>query len=492
MRRRGVAVLLALAAGGLALTSVPGPAGADPITIGCDQAAARVQITGDSVLDPSCTYTAGFDITSSDTSLDCRGAHIDGATGSGVGILISTPDDVDLSNVTVRNCHVDGFLNSLRVRRDDARFLPAGSEYLSNTSGIVLTGNELRGSHGVGLYVDAYVSDVAITGNDIHDTGSSGIYLEAGSRRNLIEGNSLVHNGFTENGSQGATFDVGGTTVWYWGTGREAISIDGSTDNVVRGNDFARNSFGAVFLYENCGEFESSPGWFERRTPATRNLIEGNTITDELNGVWVGSRMGENVLPMDCSDPAYVDEPGKKVSLDHAPGNTIRANTFRRVTYGVRVEDDGTTVEANQFPDTAADEHPLIIGTPYRTEVLGRPVTGTVVRDNTTTGANDSPYRWVHSGAGITAEGNTADGVEVGVCPGEPPPRQLFVMVIAVAAPNPDGSRPATPDLTIDTLGALPSCRAVPPPVSTSTTVAAPPPDAAPASAVAGSPTYTG
>ena len=492
MVRRGCVVLLVAAAVAASLVGAPHPAGAAATVIGCDQAATRVQLTGDSVLDPSCTYTAGFDITTSDTTLDCRGAVIDAAVDQGVGILISTPNDVDLSGVTVTNCHVSGFLNNLRIRRDDARFLPAGSEYLSNTADIRLIDNEFSGSRGVGVYVDAYVSDVTISGNDIHDTGSSGIYLEAGSRRNTIEGNALGHNGLTEHGAEGSTFDVGGTTVWYWGTGREALSIDGSTDNVVRANTFARNSFGAVFLYENCGEFQAKPTWFERRVPATRNLIEDNDISQELNGVWVGSRMGENTLPMDCSDPAYVDEPGKEVSLDHAPDNTIRANRFTGVTYGVRVEDDGTTVEGNHFEQTAADQHPVIIGTPYRTEVLDEPVTGTVLRDNTTTGANDSPYRWVHGERDTTVEGNTASGRPVGMCEGEPPPRQLFVMVIAVAAPNPDGSRPATPDLTIDTLGALPSCPA--PPSSTTTTSAAAggATEPSPATAVPGTPTYTG
>lgn len=491
MRRRGVAALLVLATITALLAGGSSPAAAEPVLIACDQADVRVEITGDAVLDPSCTYTAGFDITASGASLDCRGALVEAAVDQGVGILITTPSDVDLTDVRVTGCRVDGFLNSLRVRREDARFLPPGGEHQAATSDIVIADNELRSSRGVGLYVDAYVSDVAITGNDIHDTGSSGIYLEAGSRGNRIEGNALVGNGATENGADGATFDVGGTTVWYWGTGREGLSIDGSSDNVVVGNTFSRNSFGAIFLYENCGEFQSRPGWWERRTAAAGNVIEDNEISDELNGVWVGSRMGENTLPMDCSDPAYVDEAGKRISLDHAPDTTIRRNRFERVTYGVRVEDDGTVVEDNSFA-AAADEHPVLIGTPYRTEVLDQPVRGTVLRGNATTGANDSPYRWVHGHEDTTVDGNTAAGTAVGLCEGEPPPRQLFVMVIAVAAPNPDGSKPPTPDLTIDTLGTLPSCRAAGPPDTTTSTAPPAVPSALPASAVSGSPTYTG
>ena len=492
MRRRGVAALLALVAGTLVLAAAPPSVGAAPVVVGCDQAAVRVQITVDAVLDPSCTYTAGFDITASGASLDCRGARITAAVDEGVGILITTPNDVDLADVVVANCHVEGFLNSLRVRRVDARFLPAGSEDLHRTSGIVITGNEFSRSRGVGVYIDAFVSDVTVRGNEIHDSGSSGVYLEAGSRGNAILDNEVVHNGFTENGTAGQTFEVGGTTVWYWGTGREGISVDGSSDNVIAGNRLERNSFGGIFLYKNCGEFASKPNWWERRTPASGNVIEGNEFADEINGVWVGSRMGENTLPMDCSDPAYVERAGLRVTLDRAPGNVIRGNTFDDVVYGVRVEDDRTTVEGNTFAAASPDHHAVLLGTPYRTDVLDQPVRGTVLRDNAADIAgNDSPYRWVEGEADTTVEGNTALGVPTGICQGSPPPRQLFVMVVAVAAPNPDGSKPPTPDLTIDTLGALPSCRSAPAP----TTTTAPPTgpgEPLPATAVAGTPTYTG
>ena len=51
------------------------------------------------------------------------------------------------------------------------------------------------------------------------------------------------------------------------------------------------------------------------------------------------------------------------------------ANTFRDVTYGVRVEDDGTRVVGNRFRGADAAHHAVVVGTPDRTTVLGRPVT---------------------------------------------------------------------------------------------------------------------
>jgi hypothetical protein len=62
------------------------------------------------------------------------------------------------------------------------------------------------------------------------------------------------------------------------------------------------------------------------------------------------------------------------------------------VTYGVRVEDDGTKVVANRFAGPDATHHAVVIGTPERTTVLGRPVRGTTLSANVSTiAANPNP-----------------------------------------------------------------------------------------------------
>ena len=48
--------------------------------VDCSRAGERVELTASAHLDPSCTYTAGFDITASGVTLDCRGALVKGAT----------------------------------------------------------------------------------------------------------------------------------------------------------------------------------------------------------------------------------------------------------------------------------------------------------------------------------------------------------------------------------------------------------------------------
>ncbi|MFN8019385.1 MAG: right-handed parallel beta-helix repeat-containing protein [Acidimicrobiales bacterium] len=427
--------------------------------MGCDQAGVRIQVTADVDLDPSCTYTAGLDVRASGVTLDCKGAWISSSVRSGYGIGIRTPADVDLHDVTVRNCNVRGFMNAIRVTRDGFKGLPTDHEYDHGTARIAIEDGELTGSAGVGIYVDAYVTDVAIRHMDVHDAGSTGVYLETGSRRNLVESNSFTHNGYAENGEAGQPTDVGGTTVWFWGIGREGVAVDGSYDNVIRGNDFSRNSAGGVFLYKNCGEYKDDPSWIPRRWGADRNTIEGNHFDHEWVGVWVASRMGENILPMDCSDPAYLTKPGARYVLDVARDNVVAGNDFAEVEYGVRVEDDRTTVSGNSFTSTTRGFHAIYVGTPYRTTVLGRPVSGTrLVGNRATLAGNASPYRWSTGQAATTASGNTALGAPAGICQGPPIPRGPFVFTLAVALPGPGGTAPPRPAITWPQVGELAPC----------------------------------
>ncbi len=458
-------LVMACGAAVLALSAVvacePPPPEEGSVLIGCDRADERIQLTETSHLDPACTYTLGVDITASGVTLDCQGATIRSAPGAGGrGILVSTPIDTPLHGVTVRNCTVEGFLNSLRVTRDGFRTLPQGQEYENGTADIVVEDSVFRGSRGVGIFVDGYVEGVTLRRNQVNGAGSSGIYLETGSRRSHVEGNVLLANGYRENGPGGQPFTFAGVDLWFWGIGREGISVDGSYENTIVGNLFRDNSAGGLFLYKNCGEYPDRPAYFERRYPSEHNLIEANVFDGGTNGIWVGSRMGENTLPMDCTDPAYIDEPLRRVVLDRANDNTVRANRFVDVTYGIRVEDDGNRIEANTFEAATPGRHAVIVGTPLRTTVLGRPVAGTRLVGNVSDLAgNDHPYRWVTGHSGTVDEGNTAGGAPAALCEGVEPPRSPFVFVIAVAPAGPDGGPPAvTPDLTFPVLGELPPC----------------------------------
>lgn len=378
-----------------------------------------------------------------------------------------TPVDVSMSDVTVRGCRVEGFLNSIRITRVGFRSLAAGHELDHRLERVVIEDSELFGSRGVGVFVDGWVTDTTLRRLDVHGAGSTGIYLEAGSQRSTVVDNHVHDNGFRENGPDGQLTTLGGLQFRFWGVGREGLAIDGSADNVVRGNRFEGNANGGIFLYTNCGEYvhERPERWFERRIGAERNLIEGNTFHGGRTGVWIGSRMGENTYPMDCSQEAYASSPLFRVVLDRAAHTTVRDNTFVDVTYGVRVEDDHATVDGNRFEATDDTHHAVVVGTRHRTEVLAQPVTGTVLRGNVADIAgNRHPYRWVHGTAATTVAGNVALGQEVGICEGRPLPATPFIFVLAVAL-EPPGSPPTpAPDLTYPTVGSLPSCDPPSPP----------------------------
>jgi parallel beta-helix repeat protein len=122
-------------------------------------------------------------------------------------------------------------------------------------------------------------------------------------------------------------------TFWFWGTGREGLSIDGSRFNRIANNRFSGNAYGAIFLYKNCGEYVNSrpERWWHRRYGADGNLIEDNTITGGTNGILVDAlRRFRPFTPGfvgRAEDQAYLlstlDEPGGLAGL-HASGLFMR------------------------------------------------------------------------------------------------------------------------------------------------------------------------
>lgn len=429
-------------------------------------------------------------------TLDCQGALVRGELDTpGAGILVTTPVAVPQSGVTVRGCRTEGFTNGIRVTRDGFRQLPAGAEYDAAGDDITIEDTTVTASRGVGIFVDGYVRGVTIQRVTVDGAGSSGVYLEAGSVDGAVLDSRLVGNGFIENGDAGALFDAGGTTFRYWGPGREGLSIDGSRGNVVRGNVIEGNSAGGIFAYTNCGEFvdERPERWYERRHGAEDNLIEDNEIRGGRTGVWLGSRMSENVYPMGCSQEPYVDEGVVVRVLDRAARNTVRGNTFSDVTYGVRVEDDDAVVADNAFAGPSADRFAVYVGTGPRTTELGRPVRGLRLTGNTSTiVGNADPYRWAFGHEGTVEESNTALGVGAPLCEGPGVPVGTFIFVEALAVQPPDEPPVARPPGGTPDVGVLPACPRSVDPTDPTPSVPAVPGPAAPATPVVAEALFTG
>ena len=411
------------------------------LLIGCDQAPQRIVASGTVHLDPSCTYTRGIDIRTSNTTLDCRGAPIAfvGQREDRQGILIETPVDVPLDHVTVRNCDVSGFApNNLRVRRDGFKDLVPGQEYETPTSDIRIEHSKFSGSDGSGIFLDGFVTGVTLDDVEVVDSGAVGIYFEAGSKDNVLESSRIHRNGFKDVVPEGEPIVVNGTELRYESTGREGVAVDGARNTVIRDNWIAGNSYGGIFFYKNCGEDATTnpDGHWVRHYGATGNLVERNFISSEKNGVWVGSRAAENQSFMDCSDTPYIDAPARQVFLDPASGNTIRDNSFLYVERAIRVEDDATTIEDNRFSDFDPSHQAIIVGTKERTNVLAQPVKDTVITGNRADiSGNATPYRWIWGQTNTTFTDNLSQQTPAALTEGTQPTINPFLFAIRIFLP---------------------------------------------------------
>ena len=75
----------------------------------------------------------------------------------------------------------------------------------------------------------------------------------------------------------------------------------------------------------------------------------------------------------------------------------------------------------------------MIVGTQTRTQVLGEPVTGTIVRDNQAHLTADlSPFVWAWGQTATTDEGNTSDGSPGALVEGTQPGIDPFLFVVRV------------------------------------------------------------
>jgi parallel beta-helix repeat protein len=399
--------------------------------VGCDQADERITTTSSIHLDPSCTYTRGFRIIGSGVTLDCRGASVtrDLVLGSRQGILIETPADVPLTDVTVRNCHVSLFDNNLRVNREGFRDLVPGFEYENGTANILIENNTFSDSANTGVFINAFVEGVTFSRNSITGSGGPGLYLEAGSRGSVVAQNVVADNGWEDVIPGPASIEIGGITIFYLSTGREGIAVDGSRNNLIRDNLVADNAAGGIFLYKNCGENASNNGHWERPYGASDNVVRNNEVTNGPNGIWVGSRAAENQVFMDCSDTPIVNTPTQKVYLDPAPDNTVEFNRIAGMTNALRVEADGTVVRGNVL---SAAERGVLVGSKYLTEVLAMPITDTTIVANSALDVT-MPFTWVW-GTGTTTFGANATGNgSVGLfVPGTQPTINPFLFVIEI------------------------------------------------------------
>ena len=379
----------------LGFVAVPAAAGRSTVrrrraVIGCDQAANRIQVTVSSVLDPSCTYTAGFDITASDVTLDCRGALIQKA-GGGIGILVQTPADVDMADVTIRNCRVDGFLNSIHLRRAGlqraarrprVRPPPRRRQRASTAS------SPARAGSGSTSTATSPTRRSSTSSSSV--PGSDGIYLDAGSRYGRVVENVVVWNGYRENGPtpEGTVTRVRRRHVPLLGPGSRGhrgrrLARQPDREQLDRGATRPAACSSTRTAARTCTRDPAN--WVEHRFGAEDNTVVGNLITGGGTGVWIGSRMARERVPDGLQRRAVRERPdagdhARPRAAHHRAEQRDRRRRLRRAGRGRRRAHRGQPHRRRR-----RSRHAVIVGTPYRTTVLGHPVTDTIVKDNVST-----------------------------------------------------------------------------------------------------------
>ena len=357
----------------------------DTTAIDCAQLTPKqiVKVKGHSVLSASCDLTAKsirFELNDSHSSLDCQGALLstradDASTAS--AIMIKPKTDSAIEDITVANCHVDGYGHALHIRQYSqpnqryARGLidPAANRALA-PSDIRVINVSSQNSINSGMFVGDHVHGVSFDKIRIQNAGTVGLYLEFGSRDNVIQNSVFVGNGFR-------TFKPN----------REAIAVDSSSNNRIENNQFIHNGAGSILLYRNCFEHadDSTRGNHFKRTESSRdNMIRGNIFNDEPVGVWVASRQSRNLKGFECGAYLLKQTPFASYHLDSAKDNQIIDNRFEQVEQGIIVEDDGTFISGNQF---AVDVNlPISVGSEIREDSAAGAIKNTVIKNNIFTG----------------------------------------------------------------------------------------------------------
>jgi len=273
-------------------------------------------VRGNTTLSPHCVYKEALIITSSNTTLDCRGAVLEGDNQRPFGILINSKGK-PLSAVTVRNCKVRNFTHSgIRITSDIAanKLSPNHEEnYRRTPTRITLENVEVTGSGRVGIYFDDYVTHSTLSHSVVRDSYMSGIYLEHSSRNNKIVDNQIISNGHES-----------------FGKGkREGLAVDSSAYNLIEGNRFESNGAGGVFLYKNCGEHFSTGKSVIRWQHSDYNVIRNNTFVNEPVGIWLASRQNRDLSGFDCGDKPR--DGSLKFYRDYADNNVVGQNQFLKV-----------------------------------------------------------------------------------------------------------------------------------------------------------------
>lgn len=288
------------------------------------------RVVGNVKLQADCIYYQSFEISRSDTSLDCDGAILDGEHSRAIGVSVNGRGR-PIENIKISNCRIVNFRNRGVSITSGVRINEFSSDISENYKiaprNVVLDGVKVLRSGRGGVYFESYVTDSVLKNSIVKDSGKVGVYLDQGSQRISILNNVIQGNG------------VNGR--------REGVAIDSSAYNVIEGNKFLGNAGGGIFLYKNCGENFKTGKSAIRWQSSDHNVIRNNLFSHEPVGVWIASRQSRDLSKWGCGDPA-LDDKGR-FYRDYANFNVVEGNEFCGSRIGVKIEGDNNVVVKNRM-----------------------------------------------------------------------------------------------------------------------------------------------
>lgn len=295
-----------------------------PVEIDCD-----LTLAGDEEITQPIVFAGSA---ASGTTLDCRGATLNGRQARSRTIIIlsrpRTDGDWDVpENITIRNCTIRGDMRiqglgsngeAELVRQSSLK--PGHTERAQSIAPRRVTLQNLTfvADGTIPLYLAPGVTEVTLRNSRFTGrSASTVVYMDTESARNVIANNTFATD-----------------TDW-----REVLAVDGSAGNRIEGNLFVNPVKGGIFVYRNCGE-----GGTVRHQAPRGNLISGNTFQYKSAlfakpAVWLGSRGGLSMFNVYCMVQPGMILDGFNHS-DGATGNTVTGNRLSG-GYPTLVVDDG-------------------------------------------------------------------------------------------------------------------------------------------------------
>jgi hypothetical protein len=319
----------------------------------------------------------------SGVTIDCKGATIRGFQWSGHEAIIVSSRIYDngrrkrwrgASNVTVRNCHVEG-----RVRVGgggpsllESSYHPDHTQRIQQRSpkDIVFDNLHIKAKGEVPFYVFPGALRVTLMNSEISgDAGGPAIYLDAESAENVIRDNVITAR-----------------------TRREHIAIDGSARNLIVDNRLSGNGGGAIAIYRNCGEdtkrLRPRKGVIRHQYPTDNvildNIFDYRGYRGNHPAVAIASRQGDDGIGY-CGDDEN-DIRGQRLGSqidndDHAYRTVVAENRFIGPVPGdyvggellIKINDDPSYVFGNTqivASGVYARESPCYVENGYPTPML--------------------------------------------------------------------------------------------------------------------------